>query len=322
MLNILKFHPIYKERLWGGRLLEQKFNKRLPVDKNIGESWELSGVEGDISVVSNGTLSDNTLQELIEVYMGDLVGEKVYEQFGDEFPLLIKLIDARDNLSIQVHPDDELAMQRHHSYGKTEMWYILDNEPDAQLYVGFNQPMTREKYIGQLENGTLESLLMSYNVKRDDAFFIPAGTIHAIGRGIVIAEIQQTSDITYRVYDFNRVDTAGKQRELHTELALDAIDYSSAGKYDMTAEPKQNEVVKLAECRYFVTNTLRINGTVERDYAQLDSFVIYICTAGQLTLETEAGTETIHCGETVLVPAIFDSVLIQGNGQLIETYIP
>lgn len=322
MLGILKFTPIFKERIWGGRKMEQTLGKRLPEGRVIGESWELSGVEGDISVVSSGALKGNTLQELIEIYMGDLVGDVVYERFGDEFPLLIKLIDAQDYLSIQVHPDDALAEQRHHSYGKTEMWYILDNEPGAQLYLGFNQMVDRDKYIEHLEAGKLEELLKSYAVKPDDAYFIPAGAIHAIGKGIVIAEIQQTSDITYRVYDFNRVDAAGNPRELHTELALDAIDYSDGGNYDVTKEPLVNQVVELTSCPYFETNTILIEGGVERDYTDLDSFVIYICLEGNLTLETEAGVESITKGETVLVPATLDLVKINGSGKLIETYIP
>lgn len=322
MLGILKFTPIFKERIWGGRKMEQTLGKRLPEGRVIGESWELSGVEGDISVVCSGALKGNTMQELIEIYMGDLVGDVVYERFGDEFPLLIKLIDAQDYLSIQVHPDDALAEQRHHSYGKTEMWYILDNEPGAQLYLGFNQSVDRDKYIEYLEAGKLEELLKSYAVKPDDAYFIPAGAIHAIGKGIVIAEIQQTSDITYRVYDFNRVDAAGNPRELHTELALDAIDYSDGGSYDVTKEPMVNQVVELTSCPYFETNTILIEGGVERDYTDLDSFVIYICLEGDLTLETEAGVESITKGETVLVPATFDLVKINGSGKLIETYIP
>lgn len=320
-MQLLKFQPILKERIWGGRKLEN-FGKQLPEQKPIGESWEISGVAGDISTVSNGALKGNNLQELIEIYMGDLVGEKVYEQFGEEFPLLIKLIDAQDYLSIQVHPDDELAAERHHSYGKTEMWHIIDNEPGAQLYLGFNQKTDKAKYIEYLEKGELEKLLASYVVKKDDTFFIPAGAIHAIGKGILIAEIQQTSDITYRVYDFNRTDDKGNARELHTELALDAIDYSVRGDYNVTREPKANEVVKLTSCQYFETNTVMVDGSFERDYVSLDSFVIYICLDGEMTLSTDDGKETIAKGETILIPASVDSVVITGNGKILETYIP
>lgn len=322
MLGILKFKPIFKERIWGGRKMEQTLGKKLPEGKVIGESWELSGVEGDISVVSEGPLKGNTLQELIETYMGDLVGDSVYERFGEEFPLLIKLIDAQDYLSIQVHPDDELSKQRHHSYGKTEMWYIVENEPGAQLYLGFNQKVDKAKYMDYLEKSELEKLLKSYVVKKDDAFFIPAGAIHAIGKGIVIAEIQQTSDITYRVYDFNRKDDKGNPRELHTELALDAIDYTEGENYDVTRTPVANQAIELTSCQYFETNTLLVAGVARRDYSQLDSFVIYICLEGTLTLSYDQGETTITRGETVLIPALVDNVELKGSGKVIETYVP
>lgn len=320
MINILKFKPIFKERIWGGRQLETSLGKRLPADKLIGESWELSGVDGDVSIVCNGKLKGNSLQELIEIYMGDLVGDKVYEEFGDEFPLLIKLIDAQDNLSIQVHPGDELSEQRHHSYGKTEMWYVVGCELNSQLYLGFKEPVDRAKYIEYLENGRLEELLTSYAVKPGDTFFIPSGAIHAIGKGILIAEIQQTSDITYRVYDFNRVDANGAPRELHTDLALDAIDYNT-GTYDVSHPAIVNQAVKLVNCKYFTTEIIEVDGSIERDYETLDSFVIYICIDGSLKLTTELGSETINCGETVLIAAIVESVTIEGSGKIIETYV-
>ena len=249
MLYPLKFKPIYKERIWGGRKIETVFGKKLPETEKIGESWELSGVDGDISVVANGKLKGNNLQELIEIYMGDLVGDRVFEKYGEEFPLLIKLIDADDNLSIQVHPDDKLAAERHHSFGKTEMWYVVGHEPDARLYLGFNQPVDKEKYLEYLEAGKLAELLNAYKVEDGDSYFIPAGTIHAIGKGLLIAEIQQTSDITYRVFDWNRVDPkTGKGRELHTALALDAIEYKARSDYKTIAAPRTNAPVTLEKC--------------------------------------------------------------------------
>lgn len=323
MLYPLKFKPIFKERIWGGRKIETAFGKKLPAGEKIGESWELSGVDGDVSVVANGTLKGNNLQELIEIYMGDLVGDKVFEKYGEEFPLLIKLIDADDNLSIQVHPDDELAAQRHHSFGKTEMWYVVGHEPDAMLYLGFNQPVDKEKYLKYLEAGTLAELLNAYKVQDGDAYFIPAGTIHAIGKGLLIAEIQQTSDITYRVFDWNRVDPkTGQGRELHTELALDAIEYKSRSDYKTVAAPKVNAPVTLEKCPYFQTNSLIVDGAVERDYADMDSFVIYICLDGDLELEYDGGTETVKKGETVLIPAELNDVTLKGQGKVLEVYIP
>lgn len=323
MLYPLKFKPIFKERIWGGRKIETAFGKKLPAGEKIGESWELSGVDGNVSVVANGTLKGNNLQELIEIYMGDLVGDKVFEKYGEEFPLLIKLIDADDNLSIQVHPDDELAAQRHHSFGKTEMWYVVGHEPDAMLYLGFNQPVDKEKYLKYLEAGTLAELLNAYKVQDGDAYFIPAGTIHAIGKGLLIAEIQQTSDITYRVFDWNRVDPkTGQGRELHTELALDAIEYKSRSDYKTVAAPKVNAPVTLEKCPYFQTNSLIVDGAVERDYADMDSFVIYICLDGNLELEYDGGTETVKKGETVLIPAELNEVRLKGQGKVLEVYIP
>lgn len=323
MLYPIKFKPIYKERIWGGRKIETAFGKKLPAGEKIGESWELSGVDGDVSVVANGTLKGNNLQELTEIYMGDLVGDKVFEQYGEEFPLLIKLIDADDNLSIQVHPDDKLAAERHNSFGKTEMWYVVGHEAGAELYLGFNQPVTKEKYLEYLEAGKLAELLTAYKVEDGDSFFIPAGTIHAIGKGLLIAEIQQTSDITYRVFDWNRVDPkTGQGRELHTELALDAIEYKSRSDYKTVAAPKVNAPVTLEKCPYFQTNSLIVDGEAMRDYAALDSFVIYICLDGSLELAYDGGVETVAKGETVLVPAELNEITLRGKGKVLEVYIP
>lgn len=320
MLYPLKFKPLFHERIWGGDLLG-KMNKKLPEGKVIGESWELSGVPGNLSVVSNGKLKGNNLEELVEVYMGDLVGEKIYQRYGLVFPLLIKLIDAQDALSIQVHPDDALAAKRHDSYGKTEMWYVVDCEPGAELYLGFNRPVTKEEYLGYVQSGTLADILARVKVKPGDAYFIPAGAIHAIGKGILIAEIQQTSDITYRVFDWNRVDANGKGRELHTELAVDAINFAPDQKFDVTAGPIANKAVKIVQCPYFTTNILEVEGKAEREYVAVDSFVIYMVLDGKMTLKWDGGQETISKGETVLLPAVIESATLEGNGRLLETYI-
>lgn len=321
MLYPLKFKPRFKERIWGGRLLEQTMSKKLPKGKLIGESWEISAVQDDISVVESGELAGNDLQELIEVYMGDLVGEKVYERFGIEFPLLIKLIDAQDTLSIQVHPDDELAAQRHNSYGKTEMWYVVDCAEDAELFLGFEKPVTPEKYLEAVENGTLAELLHRQKVKKGEAYFIPAGMIHAIGKGMLIAEIQQTSDITYRVFDWNRVDEKGNGRELHTELAVGAINFAAGEEFDITKQPEENRSVTLKKCQYFTTNTIKLNGTIERNNIALDSFVIYMSLGGKATLSWSGGSEVIRMGETILVPACMEVITLEGQGELLEIYI-
>lgn len=321
MLYPLKFKPLYKERIWGGQRLASAMGKKVPEGVKIGESWEISGVEGDVSVVANGCLKGNDLQELIEVYMGDLVGEKIYDRYGLEFPVLIKLIDAEDVLSIQVHPDDRLAEERHHSYGKTEMWYMIAAEPGASLYVGFNRQVTRQEYLDAVAAGTLPSLLNKVEVKAGDAYFIPAGTVHAIGKGLLIAEIQQTSDITYRVDDWGRVGADGKPRELHTELAVDAIDFGAPQNYDVTSAPVLNTPVQIKECPYFTTNVIQIHGMVERDFTRLDSFVIYICLGGELQVRGAEGSTSLVRGETTLVPAEEEEIVLEGQGTVLEVYI-
>ncbi len=321
MLYPLKFKPLYKERIWGGQRLASAMGKKLPEGVKIGESWEISGVEGDVSVVANGCLKSNNLQELIEVYMGDLVGEKIYDKYGLEFPVLIKLIDAEDVLSIQVHPNDQLAEERHHSYGKTEMWYVIAAEPGASLYVGFNRQVTRQEYLDAVATGTLPSLLNKVEVKAGDAYFIPAGTVHAIGKGLLIAEIQQTSDITYRVDDWGRVDAHGKPRELHTELAVDAIDFGAPQNYNVTSAPVLNSPVQIKECPYFTTNIIQIHGVVERDFTRLDSFVIYICLGGELQVRGAEGSISLVRGESTLVPAEEEEIVLEGQGTVLEVYI-
>jgi len=320
----LKFNPIYLEKLWGGNRLRTLLNKNYGDLKNCGESWELSGVEGRISVVSNGFLQGNDLSELIEIYMGDLVGDKVYEQFGNEFPLLIKFIDAQDDLSVQVHPNDKLSKERHNAFGKTEMWYVVDTDEGALINSGFNQPVDRLKYIESLKAGKLIDILKYDEAKVGDVFFIPSGRIHAIGKGCLVAEIQQTSDVTYRIFDYNRTDNEGNLRELHTELSLDAIEYSYQKDYKTKYTPEANKSVEIVNCKYFTTNILEFNKSIEKDYNHLDSFVIYMNLGGEFIIETDAGTEHVGIGETILIPASIDQVKLipkSGKVMLLEVYI-
>lgn len=322
MLYPLKFKPLLKERIWGGSRMRSVLGKRLPSGKKIGESWELSGVEGDLSVVANGYLAGNDIEELIEVYMGDLVGDTVYEKFGVEFPLLIKFIDAAEALSIQVHPDDALAAERHNAYGKTEMWYVLDSDADANLYLGFNRNVSREEYLDSVEAGTLSDMLTRVDVKPGDAYFIPAGTIHSIGGGVMVLEIQQTSDITYRVFDWNRTDKDGNSRELHTDLAVDAMDFHRRDDLDITVVPKPHEAVPMQSCDYFASSLLSVDETMVRPYVELDSFVIYVCVDGSADMVWDGGREKIAKGETVLIPAEMDEITLEGKARIIEVYIP
>ncbi|MEZ5105118.1 MAG: type I phosphomannose isomerase catalytic subunit [Draconibacterium sp.] len=320
----LKFEPFYLEKIWGGNRLRTLLNKDYGNLSNCGESWELSGVEGYDSVVSNGFLKGNTLSELIEIYMGDLVGDKVYEKFGVEFPLLIKFIDAQDDLSIQVHPNDKLSKERHNAYGKTEMWYVLDAGQGALINSGFNQPVTKEKYLEYLNNGKLVDLLHYDEAKVGDVFFIPAGRVHAIGRGSMVAEIQQTSDVTYRIFDYNRKDDKGNLRELHTELALDAIDFSYMEDYKTQYTAEKNSSTEIVSCKYFTTSILEFNQKIEKDYFQVDSFVIYITLEGDFEIEKEEFTEKVVKGETVLIPADANSVKLKPltkEVKLLEVFI-
>lgn len=319
----LKFTPILKDKIWGGSKLKTVLNKDFSPLPNAGESWEISGVEGDISVVSNGFLAGNDLEELIEIYMGDLVGDQVYENFGVEFPLLIKFIDANDVLSIQVHPDDELSKERHNAYGKTEMWYVIEADKGSELIVGFNQDISKEEYLAKLEEGKLEDILNNAPVKEGSCFFIPAGRVHAIGKGILLAEIQQTSDVTYRMYDFNRTDDAGNPRELHTELAVDAIDYSYEKKYETTYETEINKTSELVRCPYFTTNILEFDQSLERDYLELDSFVIYMCLEGDMEITYGEDSLTVAKGESVLIPAIMNNLTLtpKSKTKILEVYI-
>jgi mannose-6-phosphate isomerase len=319
----LKFEPICLEKIWGGNRLKTLLGKKYN-SKNCGESWEISGVEGNISVVANGFLKGNDLSELIEIYMGELVGDKVYEQFGAEFPLLIKFIDAQDDLSIQVHPNDELSKERHNAFGKTEMWYVVDVAEGALINSGFNQPVDRSKYLEYLENGNLTDLLKYDEVKSGDVFFIPAGRVHAIGKGSMVAEIQQTSDVTYRIFDYNRKDDKGNLRELHTDLALEAIDFSYLDDYKTKYIAELNKTTEIVSCRYFTTNILEFDKPIEKDYNNLDSFVIYMNLEGNFIIETEEGTDQVAKGETILIPASIEFVKLNpqnGKVKLLEVYI-
>lgn len=320
----LRFKPYIVERIWGGTRLKSLLNKKTGGKSHCGESWEISAVGGHISVVENGFLKGNNLQELIEVYMDDLVGEKVFEKFGVEFPLLIKYIDAEEDLSIQVHPDDRLSEERHKAYGKTEMWYVLDARPGARLNSGFNQPVTKEKYLEYLKNGKLPELLNFMEVSPGDAFFIPAGRIHAIGKGILVAEIQQTSDITYRIYDYDRTDAEGRKRELHNELAIGTIDFSPADDYKTSYTVVRNKSSEIVTCPYFTTNILEIDQPVEKEHSQLDSFIIYLSVEGNSSFSWEGGKERMIPGETLLIPACIDKFVLspeKGCSKLLEVYI-
>lgn len=321
----LKFRPILKSVVWGGEKIAP-FKEITTDQHNIGESWELSGVKGNESIVANGEYAGRTITELVHEFKGRLIGQKNYEKTGDQFPLLIKFIDAKQDLSIQVHPDDELAAARHNgSKGKTEMWYVVAADKDAHLMSGLTQKITPDEYEQRVNNHTITDVLHDYKVAPGDVFFLPAGRIHSIGSGSFIAEIQQTSDITYRIYDFGRLGLDGKPRELHTELAKAAIDYTVYPDYKTSYEKETGKENVLVDCSYFTTSMYELDRPFTRDLKDMDSFLVVICIAGKGTLKDAEGNEvTMHQGETVLVPADCTEVTFTPEGgrmQLLTSYV-
>jgi len=317
----IKFRPILQDKIWGGSKLRDVLNKPTTRDR-VGESWEISGVKGHISVVDNGSEAGKNLQELLEEYGAKLVGEKIYQHFGNDFPLLIKFIDAKTDLSVQLHPNDELAKQRHNSFGKTEMWFVMQADEGAKLNIGFNKSVEKREYLEHLENGKITDLLNFEEVSKGDSVFINTGKVHAIGAGVLLAEIQQTSDITYRIYDWDRVDDEGNSRELHTALAIDAIDFEKKDDYQLSYEKKENQSSEVASCEYFTTNYLPVDGEVQKDYSELDSFVIYMCVDGDVKIDAGKHSEILQKGESLLLPAILNDIKITGSGaELLEVFI-
>ncbi|MCQ2271128.1 MAG: class I mannose-6-phosphate isomerase [Bacteroidales bacterium] len=351
MLYPLKFKPFFKEKIWGGTKIETELHRPVRNMDRCGESWEISAIEGNVSVVDNGFFADdNDLNELIEVYMGDLVGDKVYDEFGLGFPLLIKYIDATDDLSVQVHPDDKLAQERYGMNGKTEMWYVIQAEPGAGLYVGFKDGVSRDDYWDAVEAGNVDELLKFYPVKKGDLFFIPAGTVHAIGKGVLLAEIQQPSDVTYRIFDWNRVDENGNSRELHIDEAIDAIHFENmaneesqdapqsddenenrekteekctipAGKVDF--EEKFDTTSPLLRSKFFNLNEIYFEKPLKKNYAEIDSFVIYMCIEGSVQCFTDEEQTELNQGEVMLVPACTNelNLIPTQKSKLLEVYL-
>lgn len=317
----LKFTPLFKYRIWGGEKLKTALNKNY-TEENIGESWEISDVSGDETVVADGDLAGKTLRDLTRQFKGDFVGNAVYDKFGEEFPLLIKFIDAKTPLSIQVHPSNEIAKERHNSFGKNEMWYVMQADKNAELIVGFDKKVTREAYKEHLENNTILDVMHHETVKKGDTFYIPTGRVHAIGAGVLLAEIQQTSNITYRIYDYDRVDAkTGEKRELHNDMAIDVLDYEVHKNYKSEYHLEKNISNKLVHSPYFRTNILDINTVVEKDYSKIDSFVIYMCVEGAVNLICERRTYTINEGETLLLPASLKKVQLNAKeGKILEAY--
>ena len=320
----LKFTPVFKYRLWGGDKLKSVLNKEYS-EKNIGESWEISDVENDETVVAEGFFKGKSLKDLTETYKGAFLGVSVYEQFGNDFPLLIKFIDAKTPLSIQVHPGNEIAKKRHNSFGKNEMWYVMEADKDAELIVGFDEILEKKDYNTSVSDGAILELMHHENVVEGDTFYIPTGRVHAIGAGVLLAEIQQTSDITYRIFDYNRVDAkTGALRDLHNDLALDVIDFECHDAYKTNYETKTNASNKLVHSPYFTSNFLIVEDALQKDYSGLDSFVIYMCVDGSLELNHNNESYSLKKGETILLPASIVTVELKSlskQSKLLEVYM-
>ena len=314
------FEPLLKQTLWGGDKIIPFKHLNDSLD-HVGESWEISGVNGNETIVANGLQKGKSLNQLVREQKGLLVGQENYERFGDEFPLLIKFIDAQKDLSIQVHPNDEVAHRQGKPRGKTEMWYVLPSVPGAFLYNGLKQQITPEQYKAMVENDTITDALARYEVHEGDVFFIPAGRIHAIGAGSFVAEIQQTSDVTYRIYDFKRKDKNGNYRELHTKEAAESIDYTVLPNYRASYEPQKNECVQIVECPFFTTAVYDLTEPMTLDYSELDSFVILIAVKGEGKLICEGEEMTFRMGDTVLLPATTKEVKVEGTVKFLETYV-
>ena len=319
--QLLRFEPILKPKIWGGEKLNTILNKKSD-RKDIGESWEISAVREDVSIINNGALKGKSLNDLIKEFKQDILGEKVYEIFQDKFPLLIKFIDAKKKLSLQVHPNDILAQKRHNSLGKTEMWYIVNADKKAKIIIGFSEESDKKSFQKTINQGNELELLNVDYVKKGDTFLVPAGRIHAIGKGVLLAEIQETSDITYRISDWNRKDKEGKSRDLHVNLALDAIDYSAKSNYKAEYQKKKNKPSNIVDCKYFTTNFLHLTKNNTLNHEDKDSFVIYMCVEGSVVFEYKNQQEVLQMGETILMPACIKEVKITTeNVKLLEVYI-
>lgn len=318
----LKFNPILKEKVWGGQKLKHKLGK-VTKSNHTGESWEISGVKGNVSSVSNGVYKGKSLQELLEHYKHDFVGMHTYKRFGNEFPLLIKYLDAQTNLSVQVHPDDKMAKHYHDSFGKTEMWYIMDADKDSEIVLGMNETYQfQPDVLHHVNADNVASVFNKRPVAKGESYFIPAGKVHAIGAGVLAAEIQQTSDVTYRVYDWDRIDANGNTRELHTDLAVKAIK-PSENLINSSFNLEANDKANLVASEFFVTNIVAVSEVKIMNYCALDSFVIYMCVEGAVEIQVrDQVSEVLKIGETALIPAQAKEVILKGGGsKVLEVYL-
>jgi mannose-6-phosphate isomerase len=323
MLYPLKFKNIYKEKIWGGSKLKSVLNKKDIFYDNIGESWEISGLENNVSEISNGFLKGKSLIEIIDSYKEKIIGGKVFAEFGNNFPLLIKFIDANDDLSVQVHPNDLIAKKLHNANGKTELWYIIDVDNDSNLISGLNKSVKKEVFSEAISENKVTELLNFVPVSKGDSFFIPAGKIHAICKGILLAEIQQTSDITYRIYDWNRPGSDGKMRELHIENSLLVADLEYKSDSLISQKKIDNNRSEIKKCNFFTVNILKTDAEINIDYSNIDSFIIYMCVEGEFIIKNDNFEINVIKGETILIPAEIKNfgIFPIKNSEILEIYI-
>jgi len=314
----LTFQPIFKHRIWGGDKLKKLFAKESQT-KQIGESWELSTIENDVSIIANGIYENRLFTELISQFPNEILGIKIIEKFGENFPLLFKFLDAQQDLSIQVHPNDSLAQKRHNCLGKTEMWYIIQADKNVRNIIGFKEKSSPKEYIEKLENNQLLSILNQENVQKGDVFFLETGTVHAIGKGIVLAEIQQSSDITYRIYDCNRTDKNGKSRELHLDLAIDAINYNPT-KSRKNYSKQKNQTNNIVQSKYFTTNYIPLDGKISF-IENADFFRVYMCLDGNFSIVYKDEKYNFEKGKTILLPAVLNEFSLEGKAELLEVFV-
>lgn len=318
----LKFAPILKHQIWGGDKIRNIYRHDIPHMEKVGESWDVSALGDDDSEVTNGFLEGNSLKDLIEVYMGDLVGDRIYSKYGVDFPILLKIIDAKEPLSIQVHPG-QMEADGVLRNGKNEIWYILDAEPGAYVIAGFNRYVSKPEFVEHIHNNTLDEVLNRISVKRGDMVYVPSGCVHSIGGGCLICEIQQSSDVIYRVYDYNRSDDNGNRRPLHIDKAVETIDYEHWENKRIDIKHQCDDIVNVVDNEFFTVNCIEIDKPKEYEVGVIDSFVLLTCVEGHVTCKFYDDYLTIVDGETILIPAEMTTLYLVPTvpSKLLETYV-
>ncbi len=319
------FEPNLHSVIWGGNQL-RPYKGLDSTDEPIGESWEVSAVPTSTSIIANGTLKGKDLISAINEQPDAILGKKVNEKYNGQLPLLVKFIDAKRDLSIQVHPNDEMAMREHGKMGKSEMWYVIKADEGAHLYAGFKQNITPYEYQKRVEDGSITEVLADHQVKAGDVFYLPAGRVHAICGGILLAEVQQSSDVTYRIFDYNRPGLDGKPRELHTELAAKALDYHVIDNYRTEYVETPNNAIQIIDSPYFSVRIMEVSKSFHRDLRKYDSFIITMCIEGDCRIRVRGTGEEILLkqGNSTLIPAAianYDVIPLNGKTRILDAFI-